>query len=115
MSSSQASLVSECLSLTIGGGWAEGYVEFSLGATRAAAAAIHDELIAGISANHRSAVTFTLQQLHVINCCLTNAVVDFISDEDFHLRTGWYRENAIAFARELSRSLRELMPADSAT
>ena len=100
----------ECLSLATGGLWGEAYVGFKLGVASNSAATIDQELTSKVSANGRSEVTFTIQQLHVIHCSLTGAVVDFISDEDFHIRTGWYRENAIAFARELSRSLRELMP-----
>ncbi|MGH3311425.1 MAG: hypothetical protein ACRDP3_12695 [Streptomyces sp.] len=98
-----------------GGNWGGEIVEFYLGSTREAADDINEGLALIASVNHRSEVTFTIQQLHVIHSCLTGAVVDFISDEDFHLRTGWYRENAIAFARELGRSLRELMATDSAS
>lgn len=110
LTSTQAALVCECLGLEVGG--IRGDVrlaEFYLGGPEEQASDIVDLLRPIAYSGHWDTVSFSMRQLHIIKCSLNSAVESLISDEDFHVRTGWYRENAIALSRELGRSLRELL------
>ncbi len=98
MSPGQCSLVGECLGLASGGADTNDLVRFRLGGSREAVAALAEELRRGGSAEHSQDYRFDVRQLHIIYAGLTRIVTDFVSDEDFHQRTGWYRENVIALA-----------------
>jgi sulfur transfer complex TusBCD TusB component (DsrH family) len=50
-------------------------------------------------------VVFSLAELHVLHSALVSAVNQYLSEEDFYTRLGFFRENIAAFARELVRAL----------
>lgn len=104
----QASVIDECLRLVAGAGARDDVVRFILGSPGEEVAGVTEETRRGSQANHREDYVFTLGQLHAIYAALTSTVTEFVSDEDFHQRTGWYRENVITLAREMSRSMRDL-------
>ncbi|MEU7044635.1 hypothetical protein AB0A77_26740 [Streptomyces varsoviensis] len=104
----QASVMDECLRLVAGTGAREEVVRFTLGSPSEEVAAVTEETRRASQVNRRADYVFTLGQLHAIYAGLTSAVTEFVSDEDFHQRTGWYRENVTALAREMSRSMRDL-------
>ena len=109
MSPGQCALISECLDLASNGAGPQDLVWFRVGSSRETVAALAEEVRAGSSAEHSQDSSFDVRQLHLIYACLTRAVTEFVSDEDFHQRTGWYRENAAALARGMERSLREIL------
>lgn len=108
LSPAQASVIDECLRLVVGTGARDDVVRFTLGSSGEEVTAVTEETRRGSQAQHRGAHVLSLGQLHAIYACLTSAVTEFVSDEDFHQRTGWYRENVTALAREMSRSMRDL-------
>ena len=108
LSPAQASVIDECLRLVTDGGTRDEVVRFTLGSPPDDATVVTERTRRASQTNHREDHVFTLGQLHTIYAALTSAVTEFVSDEDFHQRTGWYRENVTALAREMSRSLRNL-------
>ncbi|WP_019545736.1 hypothetical protein [Streptomyces sulphureus] len=108
LSPAQASVMEECLRLVTEGSARDEVVRFTVGSPSEEVPAVIAKARRVSQANHRAEHVFTLAQLHVIYASLTSAVTEFVSDEDFHQRTGWYRENVIALASALSRSVRDL-------
>ncbi|XVV05980.1 hypothetical protein ACQPW3_11570 [Actinosynnema sp. CA-248983] len=73
-----------------------------VGCDRAGAAAI-------IGKVHRDGdVVFTLDELHVVHSALVGIARQFTSEESFHIRIGFYRENALDLAHGLLTSLQRV-------
>ncbi|MQY16140.1 hypothetical protein SRB5_63330 [Streptomyces sp. RB5] len=53
-----------------------------------------------------TAWTLTPGELHTVYATLIFAVTELYTEEDFHTRIGWYKENAVALARDITRQLR---------
>lgn len=112
MTRAQAALSRECLGL-VSPRLGDRYTQFEVGGSQETISMLMEKLTPCANADARTELRFTSEQLHVIYSSLTSAVNDFIWDEDFHIRTGWYRENATAFARALSRAVRESISAET--
>ncbi|MER0241072.1 hypothetical protein AAHZ94_03350 [Streptomyces sp. HSW2009] len=112
LSFAQASLIRECLSLAIDIPGEDRMVKLYVGSSRAELESVR-VLVARIPQNASGECVFVYPQLHAIYASIAHAVVGLPSEEDFHIRTGFYRENAIALARSMRLSVFELLRSDS--
>lgn len=107
----QAALFRECIALTMEAHDGDAMTELCTGSPRRELENITKE-VAHAPENTSGTYTFTLRQLHSIYASVTHAVVALPSEETFHIRTGFYRENAIALANSLRSALHDCMRSD---
>lgn len=103
----QAALIRECLLLVIESGSGDAVAQLCTGSLKSEVENIRTE-VARVPDNMSGSCIFTSRQLHSIYASITNAVVALPSEEDFHIRTGFYRENGIALANCISAAIRDL-------
>ncbi|MEU5611207.1 hypothetical protein ACI2L4_15000 [Streptomyces sparsogenes] len=102
----QAALIRECLLMAIEAGSGDAMVQLCTGSPKGDVENIRTE-VARVPDNVSGSCTFTFRQLHSLYASITHAVVALPSEEDFHIRTGFYRENAIALANCISAAVRD--------
>ncbi len=83
--------------------------QFNLGEAAYVVAATASTMRESRNSDLSKELALSMQQLHGVYASLACAATEFVSDEDFHQRTGWYRENVIGLAREISRAMRSLV------
>lgn len=96
----QAALFRECITLTMETGNGDTMEEFFTGSPKKELENITKK-VSHVPDNSPGTYTFTLGQLHSIYASITHAIVALPSEESFHIRTGFYRENAIAVANSM--------------
>jgi hypothetical protein len=103
----QADLVMRVMVVYLGHPRAEAADRVLVGAPRRDAIAIADRI--GPNEEHR-AVTLDLSpaELHLVHATLAAAYASVTSQEDFHLKTGFFPENVQAFLLGLARALADL-------
>ncbi|WP_033323942.1 hypothetical protein [Streptomyces yerevanensis] len=52
---------------------------------------------------------FSIEELHVLHAVLLSLYSVFVSEEDFHIKIGFYRENALALANGLVKAVGNAM------
>lgn len=104
----QAALFRECIALTMETHGGDTMTELCTGSPRRELERITKE-VARVPENASGACTFTLRQLHSIYASITHAVVALPSEETFHIRTGFYRENAIALANSMRSAVHDCL------
>ncbi|MGW7753879.1 hypothetical protein ACWGK6_20490 [Streptomyces violaceusniger] len=104
----QAALFRECIALTMEAHDGDTMAELCTGNPRKELENITKE-VAQVPENASGACTFTLRQLHSIYASITHAVVALPSEETFHIRTGFYRENAIALANSMRSAVHDCL------
>lgn len=107
----QAALFRECIALTLEAHDQDAMTELCTGSPRREL----ENIAKGVTQmpeNASDICTFTLGQLHSIYASITHAVVALPSEETFHIRTGFYRENAIALANSMRSTVRDCMRSD---
>lgn len=107
----QAALFRECIALTVEAHGGDTITELCTGSPRRELENITKE-VGHVPENASGTCTFTLRQLHSIYASITHAVVALPSEEAFHIRIGFYRENAIALANSMKSAVHDCMRSD---
>ncbi|GAA2334577.1 hypothetical protein SVIO_027920 [Streptomyces violaceusniger] len=108
----QAALFRECIALTMESHDGDAMTELCTGSPRRELENITKE-VAHVPEKESGTCTFTLRQLHSIYAGITHAVVALPSEEGFHIRTGFYRENAIELANSMRSTVHDCMRSTS--